>query len=285
MVGCSIIALCASAQTPVDFRSFDVASIKKSEPGCVDAGTAPPLRLSPGRIVLHCVTARSIIRSAFNDLSNMTLHHSLSVVGGPSWLDSDRYDIEATATNAVATEMMGVLLQRLLKDRFNLKTHTESRETSVYLLAVSGKSKLKPANSASCVERDLTVFPPPRGTAVPNYCGSADLKGTRKTPILDLFSVDMSGFGAMLTNYVSRPVIDRTGITGKYDIHLEFAREEPPSGPVMLNGVLSDAPRPEGSMGPSIFSALQQQTGLKLIAGSAPQEAIVVDSVEPPTAN
>jgi len=89
--------------------------------------------------------------------------------------------------------------------------------------------------------------------------------------------------GRMLSNYVDRPVVDKTGLTGRFDLHFEFAPPRP-EVPVMLNGQMVTLPPAEDS-GPTIFTVLQKQLGLKLAPGKAPIDVIVVDSIERPSEN
>ena len=106
--------------------------------------------------------------------------------------------------------------------------------------------------------------------------------------ISDWYGVTMAEYaGRMLFSYVDRPVVDQTGLTGRYDLHLEFVREPMGSGPVLLNGVPMPAPEASGSntAGPSIFSALQEQLGLKLSPARSPLDVIMVDHAEKASAN
>jgi uncharacterized protein (TIGR03435 family) len=239
----------------------------------------------PGRLDLPCVTLRTLIRAAYGSLTGDEIAaRSMQVLGGPSWLDSDRFDITAKAPErASTTRMVGPMLQTLLEDRFQLKLHVEARETPVYALTV-GKSgpKLTPAKPESCVPIDLNN--PEQwhiNSAAPCGFPKMSMKGALAT--LEIAGTTMEEFaGRTLPPHTDRPVIDKTGLTGRYDIHLEFAREP---RQVFLNGVPQPAPPAGEIAGPSIFTALQEQLGLKLSPDKAPLNVLVIDSVQKPTEN
>jgi uncharacterized protein (TIGR03435 family) len=210
----------------------------------------------------------------------------VEVLNGPGWIDSDRYDIAAkTRDKATAAEILGPLLRTLLEDRFKLKTHLESRVTAVYELSVlQENSNLRPAKAGDCAPIDLFSDPSP----VP-ACGSIR-GGSREGKVsLDWYGTTMAEFaGGIIQSLVVRPVVDKTGLSGRFDFHLEFVPEKP-RGPVLLNG--QDTQLPPNSddsaqpPGPSIFGALQKQLGLKLSPGKAALDVIVIDNVERPADN
>ena len=185
------------------------------------------------------------------------------------------------------------MLQALLEDRFKLKVHKEPRDTQVYLLTVaSNGAKLKPAKEGSCVPFDLAnlaVSPVGRGEARPNFCGAPTGRmGANGTVVRESYGTTMAEFvGRMLTGALDRPVIDQTGLTGRYDVHLEFVPERMQTGAASLNGIPSPgaAENTNSLPGPSIFAAVEEQLGLKLSAGKSPMDVIVVDHAEKPTAN
>jgi uncharacterized protein (TIGR03435 family) len=280
----SCVALSVCAQPATSQRLFDVASVRKIEGACTPG---PPLRATPGRVVLHCFNARQLIRTAYNPLTDYD-HENTSVVGGPSWIDSVRYEIEAKADGATLTDMTGVMLLGLLGERFHLQTHKESRSTPVYVLTVGDSGpKLKPADTKACVMRDSSVFPPlplPSGGPV-EFCGRTSLNGKDGVSILNSYSVPLEAFAAALSSVAGRPIVVRAGITGKYDIHLEFARESLSSGPATLNGAPATPADPGDSGEVSIFTAIRKQLGLKLTASTAPLDVVVVDRIDEPAGN
>jgi uncharacterized protein (TIGR03435 family) len=291
LVMTAVAALCAlpaSAQTAAPSAGFEVAVIRLNK--TCESGTGGS-GVSPGRVGLTCVPLRTLIRAAYSAFEGSNLASRLiEVVGGPDWLDSDRYDLAAKAEGGVpASETLGPMLRTLLEERCKLKVHKEPRDTAVYTLAVAKDGpKLQAAKEGDCAPIDLNnirLIPKP-GEPGPKYCGTGDAKFSQGKYVADWYAISMPEIaGRMLPGYVDRPVVDKTGLTGRYDIHLEFAREI--RGPVRLNGVLV----PEGtitlpdSSGPNIFAAVQSQLGLKLTPEKSPVDILVVDHVEKPADN
>ena len=180
--------------------------------------------------------------------------------------------------------MTGIMLLGLLRERFHLQIHTEPRNTPVFLLTVVDRAHtVKPADINACVVRNLSTFPSP--SSVSRECGTTSLNGRGGMRLVDSYSVPMASFAAALSSLVDRPIVDRTGMTGNYDIHLEFAKESTSSVPVTLNGEPSSSPDPGDSGMVSIFTAVQKQLGLKLLASIAPLDVIVVDHIDEATEN
>jgi uncharacterized protein (TIGR03435 family) len=268
-----------SAQPP-QRPAFEVATVKLS-PNC----TPSPMQPTPGRLDLRCVTLRSLIEGAYGALAGGKIaNQRLKVVGGPAWLDTDKFDISAKAQGSSdLAEMIGFMLPALLEERFQLKLHKEPRETPVYTLTVAkGSPKLTPMKEGSCVPLEIKTLPK-AGEPQPNYCGAPKMTFKNGAMVAEMTGITMEEFaGRLLGGQVDRPVIDKTGLTGRYDIHLEFARELPPGA--LLNGMPMPAPPPNDSGAPSIFTAIQQ-LGLKLSADKAPLDVVVVDSAQKPSEN
>jgi len=168
------------------------------------------------------------------------------IIKGPAWIESDRYDIRAnTAEPATRAEMM-LMLRNALTDRFHLRVHAETREMTVYFLTVDHRdAKLRPATETSGA----------------NYL-------VLKNEITAMHT-GMAGFADVLTDFIAdRPVLDRTGLTDEFQFKLQFSDNE-------------DDP----ASGPSIYTALTDQLGLKLVAGKAPIEVLVIDGAERPSEN
>jgi uncharacterized protein (TIGR03435 family) len=216
----------------------------------------------------------------------------MEVQGGPGWLDTDRYDILAKSEDNATAQSAAPMLQTLLEQRFKVKVHKEPRDSSVYILTVAkGGPKLQPTKEGSCTPMDLNNIQPPArpkpGEPMPRYCGMGGGRGSLGLWVADWYGVSMAELaGRMLTSYVDRPVVDQTGLAERFDVHIEFVPERT-SGPVTLNGVVTpDLPAPSADpAGPSIFSALEKQLGLKLSPGKAPLDIIIVDHAEKPSAN
>jgi uncharacterized protein (TIGR03435 family) len=218
----------------------------------------------------------------------------MEVQGGPAWLDTDRYDVLAKSEGD-ASQAVAPMLQTLLVERFKVKVHKEARDSSVYLLTVvKGGARLRPTKEGGCTPIDLTNLPlpaPPKpGEPRPRYCGlSGQQTSTGSLSVADWYGLTMSELaGRMLVGTVDPPVVDQTELTGRFDIHIEFVPEYYPAGPITLNGVVTpDLPAPaiDPTAGPSIFTALEKQLGLKLSPGRAPLDVIVVDHAEKPSVN
>lgn len=193
-----------------------------------------------------------------------------AVSGGPPWADSDHYDILAETPNAIRPsrdEQMS-MLRKLLIDRFNLTFHREGKEFPIYKLTVAkGGSRLK----KSTVSPDATPEGPPPlvFTLSP---GNARLPG-RNATTSDLASV-------LQRASLGRPVVDRTGLSGRFDFDLEWTPDE-----TQFDGIvsrLSNVPDPEK---PDLFTAIQQQLRLRLEATRGQVEVFVMDHAEKPSEN
>jgi uncharacterized protein (TIGR03435 family) len=217
----------------------------------------------------------------------------MEVEGGPGWLDTERYDVLAKSEGSAAAGSAAPMLQTLLEERFKVKVHKESKSSAAYILTVaSGGAKLQPAKAGNCIEMDLNNMrqpaPPKPGETMPNYCGMGRSRSNGSVTVAYWYGVTMAELaGRMLVSAVDLPVVDQTGLTQRFDVHLEYVRDRPVSGTVMLNGVPTDLPAatPDPTAGPSIFSALEKQLGLKLTRGNAPWDVIIVDHAEKATAN
>ena len=283
----------SSPQEPVVFvarpqtrPSFEAASIKLA-PNC-DA--TRPARFLHDRIILPCTTLRALIRNAYTPFSGGRLPATrIEVLGLPSWTEKDTYNVEAKAeSNASLAQMLGPMLQALLEDRFQLKVHKEFRNKPVYELTVAKSNpNMRPSKKGSCIPRDDNSII--AGSANPaemfktRYCGIAPFTSKGSTWSTDWYGVSMSELADMLQiARLDRTVIDRTGLTGRFDFHLEFVRERTSSGVVTLNGVPvpADSIPSVDAMGPSIFTALKEQLGLRLSPANGQVAVLVIDRVE-----
>lgn len=276
-----VFAAAALAQTPAR-PTFEAAAIHVQQ-NCRAVGNNRG-NLSSGRLAVPCVSIRALIRAAYGvfDANGQMLARPINVVGGPGWLDSDLYELDAKAEGAASVDQtVGRMLQAFLEDRCKLKVHREAHETAVYALTVAkGGSKLKESAPDSCAPLDLS-HPPTDDRVVP--CGFPSMQGKNGNIIADGRGMTMAEFAARLLGRVDRPVVDKTGLTGRYDIHLEYSMID--AGSVRLNGADGGMPLPPDSDGASIFSAVQSQLGLRLASDKAPIDVIVVDSIERPSEN
>jgi uncharacterized protein (TIGR03435 family) len=261
------------AQSPEPPR-FDVTSIKRGEVWTTEV----PMRFSPqpgGRLSTTNSPLMFLIQKAYGV-------QAYEIVGGPPWIQADGYNIEAKpAANADQKQML-LMLQGLLADRFKLTLHRETREVPVFALtAPKGEPRLPAPKAVACTEV-FTGPPPAKGEPRPAPpCGPGIVKSGTGLAMVGL-NLSMAKFTAFLGTIVGRDVIDKTGYTGKFDLHLEFALDDAIAGPPFHRG-LDDG----GQFGdrPSIFTAIQEQLGLKLESTKGPVEVLVIDHADRPTEN
>jgi uncharacterized protein (TIGR03435 family) len=237
-----LITGAAYGQTPAGRRVFDVASVKPAQ----SRGGAD-FRVYPGgRLHITQLTLNVILRLAYN-----LEHYQIS--GGPAWLDTDRFDIEAKAEGDPTKEQMMAMLRALLADRFQLQVRQESKEENVYALVVAkGGHKLMPP-SGDWIGVSLYRNDPPDREGV-HYSLAA--KRASMALIAQHFGQELS-----------RPVIDRTGIEGEFSFKVDYAIDDNPESGVPLR------------------TAVEEQLGLKLEPAKGPVETLVVEHAEKPSGN
>jgi uncharacterized protein (TIGR03435 family) len=263
-----------AAQPP----TFDVVSIKPSQPG---APNRLP-RVSPGRVEIYNTTLKGLIRTAYSRFAFDTRE----IVGGPSWIDSDRFDLVATMSLPPQVDSSGLptgliaMLRTLIEERFRLRTHNERREGDLYALTFARSDKkpgagLRPApDLCAATMKEITGATPPPQRRGPPPCSFGGPPGK-----LIGTGVTIAMFSNVLAGNVGRPVVDRTALPGSFDIELTFdpasTAQAPPGAP--------PGPLPLDDSKPSIFTALQEQLGLKLESTRGPIDVLVVDQAKPPT--
>jgi uncharacterized protein (TIGR03435 family) len=254
---------------------FDEASIKPATPG---PGFLFGVRPMPGsRISATNVTLKMLIQRAY-DLQDF------QISGGQEWIETARYNIEAKPDSPAGPNEWKEMLKNLLAERFHLALHRETKQLPVYALALAKKhGKLGPgmveSKDGGCVARDPSK-PGPQDPGQPPFCGNvlgglSQLTGTAATP---------GDIAPMLSVYVGREVLDKTGLTGKYDITLKFTPDENQLARWRMPGA-PPLPAPADASGPSLFTALQEQLGLKLEPQKAPVDILVIDRAEKPSEN
>lgn len=293
------VLLCTSAalgQQPNPKLTFEVASIKSASPqtmarlqGSVDGGPGTP---APGRIRFTDMPLKSLIMRAYNVQSFQ--------ISGPSWMDSQRFDIIAKVPDGATREDARIMLQNLLADRFKLKLHKGSKEALIYeLLVAKGGIKMKEAAHIATAPAEGAGGPPPgpaRGKdgLLKTPHGQLGIQATANGRMrMQGDAVTMARLTGILGMALGRPVIDKTGLTGIYDVALDFSPEGMGPGPKAKGpppgeggGNPAEAPRDSDDSGPTIFTALQEQLGLKLESRKRPLDLLVVDSVQrAPTRN
>jgi uncharacterized protein (TIGR03435 family) len=258
---------------------FAVTSIKRN-PSREQLSIAAPMGVGyrpGGRLVAGNAPLTMLIQRAYSV-------QGFQVVGGPAWIQTDGYDIEAKPEGNTDQQRMWLMLRTLLADRFKLAMHNETRNLPVYdLQAVKGGPRLPAPRGGACSEV-LTVLPE-RGQPRPAPpCGPGLVKaGTGLT--MEGIRVSMPALAKMLSTIIGREVIDKTGFVGRFTLHLEFANDDALAG--LPNPVGSDASgQPaEPAARPSIRTALQEQLGLRLQASTGPVDVLVIDHVQRPTEN
>jgi uncharacterized protein (TIGR03435 family) len=264
---------------PANTPKFDVASIRAcKEPTNSSAAGG---HSSPGRLATDCDELLNLIGNAYSYFADGHPNFNAEptpITGGPPWLQSASYEINAKAEGSSSAAMMlGPMMQALLEDRFQLKIHRETREGPVYLLTVArGGPRLHSFIEGSCTP--WSVPPPPLQPGT-KYCGSM-ISGI--SPSVEALGATLDEFSKTLRLVVDRPVIDETGITGRFDMRVEFSREGSALTAIHLVGP-SPATDPRGV--PSIFTAIQEQLGLKLESGRGPVDTLVIDHIEKPSEN
>jgi bla regulator protein blaR1 len=254
---------------------FEVASIKSAAPAeNFMFGVRP---MPGGRISATNVTLKMLIKRAY-DLQDF------QISGGQGWIETARYNIEAKPDSPANASEWKEMLKNLLGERFQLALHRETKELPVYALVLAKKDgKLGPgmveSKEGGCVARDPSR-PGPQDPGQPPFCdnvlgGPSQLTGTAAT---------VDGVAQMLSVYVGRKVIDKTGLTGKYDITLKFTPDVDQLARWRMPGAPPPA-APADASGPSLFAALQEQLGLKLEPQKALVEIFVVDHAEKPSEN
>jgi uncharacterized protein (TIGR03435 family) len=298
-----------TAIRPADIPKWEAVSIRPCPPD-TPRDFAPdtrnpltPFIFSADRMTLNCRPVRFLIQSAYqtyleSGMPGMSPKDDVLVgmatrktpLAGPSWIDSERYTIEAKAEHVTDRAMMqGSMLQTILDDRFKLKVHSETKEMAIYALVVAkGGPKLKAFQEGSCIRAPvgflttLMLGGPPPDRPEHRYCAfGGGIRGNTGNAGFSMEGGTIDEFVNLFLNSGPRFVINKTGLAGKFSINVEYkldgADHHPfadPTGPPMLE-----------STTPLLFDALQEQLGLKLESTKGPVEFLVIDRIEHPTPN
>jgi uncharacterized protein (TIGR03435 family) len=242
--------------------SFDAVSIKRDISG--RGPNVSPVSAAGDRFVTTGSNLLFIVQFAYQRSDGGKLRYS-DIIGAPEWANYDAYDIQASAGHAPTPEEMRRMVQSLLGDRFQLKAHLEKRELPVYELVLAKDGpRLQPADLQSAGKRQLVGMPSPSGSL------TLKMRNTQTS---------LANLSNTLQSYAGRPIIDKTGVEGQFDISLQFALETQSAGAV------AGSPSPADPSGPSLFTAIQDQLGLKLEAAKGSVEVLVIDSVQKPSEN
>ncbi len=262
--------------------SFEVASIKPIR----SRGPAGSINFPGSRFTARNVGAKMLIEFAYNI-------HPFQLSGGPSWVNSENYDVDAKVENSIVEkvqkipprereEQFRLMVQSLLADRFELRVKHETRELPVYALVVAKNGpkfqESKPGDTSPSGIKALDGWEH-SGLRITVLTGETRIRGG---------GVPMASLAAMLSQQLGRTVLDQTGLKGNYNFTLNWTPDEYHAA--MYKGAdggnpgPDNAPPPESS-GPSIFTAIQEQLGLKLVSTKGPAEVIVIDHIERPSEN
>ncbi len=266
---------------------FEVASIKPCIPAPPGArgggGGSESQGVGAGHlnwrrpVILFITAAYSTYATGERDLPEF-----LPIVGGPAWINSESYNINAKAQGNASRELMlGPMLQALLEDRFGLRVHRETRIVPAYALTVTKSGPKLQRAKEGCTPIDPTKLPTPLQPGQKQPCGAPTngMIGGKSSITWDAHGLSLNEFSKTLASIMGRPVVDKTGITGRFDFDLEFLPDESSAG---LNIRLASSDNPSAT---SIFTAIQEQLGLKLEATRGPGEFLVIDQVERPSEN
>jgi uncharacterized protein (TIGR03435 family) len=319
LAACTFAVMPLLSQTSTKPKlSFEVISIKPSAPNLGIRGGGA----RGDRFTLTGASLRMLLQNGYQPLSSGGggLLGQLQIIGGPPWMDSDRYDIQATADcsgGVLSREQLQLMVQSMLEDRFQLKAHKETRELPVYNLVVAkdgpklkasedqtpspiAQGGLQPCGPAPAAPSPLP-FPPPGpgqrgGPLDPNFVmpkGAMIMMMNPQGLTMRAAGVPVGNLVNMLQNQIGRPIIDKTDLKGLFDFQLQFSPEGltfpglpgglPPGGPPGGAGP-AGAPPTSSDPVPSLFTAIQD-LGLRLESSKGPVEVLVVDSVQKPTEN
>jgi uncharacterized protein (TIGR03435 family) len=253
-VVCFGVMMLAAADLPC--QTFDLATVRPNHNG---AGRGD-LTASPGMLTIRNLALRAIIGSAYG-LADYQ-------ISGPKWLGQERFDIVAkTDASITGEDEMLPLLQPLLADRFHLTVHRETKQLPAFVLTVGPNGpKLEAADA---------------GGAAPPSKKAKKSSGSR----IHAEHLTMPQFAEILSRRLGRPVLDMTKLAGAYRVNLEWAAENETAKPDKPAKAVSGTAKADTDR-PSIFTALQEQMGLRLQARKAPVQVVVIDHIEKtPTEN
>jgi uncharacterized protein (TIGR03435 family) len=234
--------------------SFEVATIKPSKPD------------APGKAFQLRGRNFSTLNTTLNDLITFAYDlHPRQITGGPAWMETDKYDLAAIPDKPGVpnTKQLKTMVEKLLADRFQLKFHRDKKELTVFAITVAKTgSKLTPSVDDS--------------NGVPGLF----FRGLGNLPVKNATIADFAG--VMQAAVLDRPVIDQTGLTGRFDFTLTWTPDESQFG-----GRGGQAPPPAngGTAPPDLFTAMQQELGLKMDSVKAPVDVLVIDHIEKPSEN
>jgi uncharacterized protein (TIGR03435 family) len=255
----ALVLFIAGAPVVAQQPAFEVASIKPNVSGDPSRGA----RNTAGRLTITNMTLKDLVKFAYDV-------EDFRISGGPGWITADHYDIAAKAEGKPRPDQNRLMLQTLLKDRFKLALHRETKDLPIYALTVAKSGlKLRPASCITLDPSNPTLAP---GQKASDSCGYRMAgRGT-----LDATKAGMADLAKMFSTLLGRTVLDKTEVTGEFAVHLTFTADDSVATPFQGAG---------DSDGPNIFTAVQEQLGLKLESTKGPVDVLVIDRVEKPSEN
>jgi uncharacterized protein (TIGR03435 family) len=259
-----ITAHAQAPKTTGPTAAFEVASVKMSRPGINAPGV---FRFLPdGSLLAENMPLRDVIRVAYR-------LRSYQMANWPTWISTEYFDIRAKADGKASEEERFLMLRHLLATRFKLAVRTETRNGPTYDLVIDGKGPHLTKSSADCAA--LRAKLPPRPLAPPPnapliVCGIRNLPGR-----VFALGVPIETLSATLGDVVGRAVLNQTQLSGNFDIELNYTPD-----PLPAPQTIPPDSKPLDPNGPSIFTALREQLGLKLEFRRNPVEVFVIDHVE-----
>jgi uncharacterized protein (TIGR03435 family) len=261
--------------------TFDVVSIKVNTAGIGPGAFAPPIQRPDGSIVLKNTPINGLIARAYP---------GLDVVGLPDWARSERYDVSTTSTltTTATADERAAMMRAMLADRFKMIAHVEPREQDVYNLVLARKDG-KLGSGLEKSDADCTTPPPQQPAGRPDFTKppppctirmlGSPVRPDKQVELGDLVEGEatMATLATALRNLgAGRPVVDKTGLPGTYRIRMNFD---------MRSTIQPPAPGQRTSDVATMFTAVQEQLGLKLEPGKAVRDTLVIERLEHPTPN
>jgi uncharacterized protein (TIGR03435 family) len=280
LLACGVTGVAQSLPAPPDADAprFEVTSVKRNMTDPKD-GIQGPRRVEGQRFVSIGWPMRTVVAMAYGA-------RPFQIAGAPEWTETDFFDINATAPENTPANAILPMVRALLADRFRLQAHIEKREMPVYALVVErADGRLGPGmrhTTVDCVQLRADARTTPGRPGEFPFCASRltarQLNGALMLEMAE-GGIAMPSFVANISGYLDRLVIDRTGLTGDFDVRLEFA---PPGGLAAASPDPGNAPL---DTAPVLPAALQAQLGLRLQSDRALVDVLVIDSIDQPTPN
>jgi uncharacterized protein (TIGR03435 family) len=272
----------AGPPSPSEASTFEVASIRPNNSG----GNGVFFTYQGGRFNATNATLRMLIRNSYGVQDSQ-------IVGGPTWMNSDRFNVvakgEVGQSPAFPVAQVGgpsrlqLMMQALLADRFKVVVHKEHKELHVYALAVARSdgrlgARLRRADvDCAALAAEARRTGSPAQTTLPAQARADPCSLSRSAGSISIGGRPLTQLANSLSNILGRPVVDHTGLTGNFDIDLTWTPEQmAPAFPVTAQPTAAPAD------GPSIFTAIREQLGLKLVSQTSAAEVLVVDRAERP---